>query len=63
VLLGSALTRLRAASLRSVAEQQALAIEAIQLYAPLAHAVGFGAAFSELVCLACRQELHFLKLQ
>jgi len=55
VLLGSALTRLRAASLRSVAEQQALAIEAIQLYAPLAHAVGFGAAFSELETLAYRK--------
>lgn len=55
VLLGSALTRLRAASLRSVTEQQALAIEAIQLYAPLAHAVGFGAAFSELETLAYRK--------
>jgi len=52
VLLGSALTQLRAASLRSAPEQRRLAIESIQLYAPLAHAVGFGRAFAELETLA-----------
>lgn len=52
VLLGAASTRLRASRLRSPSEQQLLAVEAIQLYAPLAHAVGFGGAFAELEALA-----------
>ena len=52
VLLGAALTRLRAARLWTAPKQQQHAIEAIQLYAPLAHAVGFGNAFAELETLA-----------
>lgn len=52
VLLGSSLTRLRAAKIRPAQDQQQLAVEAIQLYAPLAHTVGFGNAFSELETLA-----------
>lgn len=55
VLLGAALTRLRAADLRPAPEQEALAVEAVQLYSPLAHAVGFGREFAELEELAYRR--------
>lgn len=52
VLMGSTLTALRARDVRPASQQRALALAAIQLYAPLAHSVGFGAAFAELEHLA-----------
>jgi len=52
VLMGSTLTALRAKDVRPASQQRALALAAIQLYAPLAHSVGFGAAFAELEHLA-----------
>jgi ppGpp synthetase/RelA/SpoT-type nucleotidyltranferase len=55
VLLGSSLARLRSAEMRPTRERHALAIEAVQLYVPLATSVGFGDAFAELETLAYAQ--------
>jgi len=52
VLLGTALTRMRTLALRSPPDQLALSLQAIQLYAPLAHSVGFGGEFAQLETLA-----------
>jgi len=53
VLLGGALVGLRTSPALPCAERQARALEAVQLFAPLAHSVGLGGgAFSELESLS-----------
>ena len=52
VLLACELTSLRGSDALPAASQQSLALEAVQLYAPLSHAVGFGETFYELEALA-----------
>jgi (p)ppGpp synthase/HD superfamily hydrolase len=48
VLLGSALTWLRSGALRPPDEQDSVAKEALQVYAPLAYAIGAGNYFTDL---------------
>lgn len=52
VLLACELTQLRASASLPKTTQQRLAVEAVQLYAPLSHAIGFGEAFRELETLS-----------